>query len=100
MTDCMVFQNLGIATAALVHIDNLIKVPITGKRQKDSEEMPGKEKTERFAVPVERPDGKFFIEAIDPVRFPEYTQAEKQFIETQFPHTVEVFDRSWVPDVE
>lgn len=85
MTDWLVFTTEAAAKSGANQIDVKLKVPIKGRNAGNGRVENAKVGTERWAIPVQRLDGKWC--------FPRCPDADPSR-----PFTVETYDPAWFPE--
>jgi hypothetical protein len=92
-----VFETEGLAIAAEAMICQVAQVPIVGVNAKTGLPEPNKAKTERWAVPQERLDGKWVFPIIPDAIASQYPAEVASAFNTNFPNTREEYDQAWFP---
>ena len=93
-----VFDTEQLALDAEAAINTIGGAPITGNRSSDGLPQPDKQKTERWAIPKERLDGKWvFPRVIESIR-ETYSEEVTSGFDSNFPHTIEIYNSDWFPN--
>ena len=100
MTIYYVFDDEQTAKDAENYISSIGGVPITGVNAATGELMPNAAKTERWAIPKERLDGKWVFPYVGDERVNQYPPDVANYFETSFPNTKEEYDENWFPEPE
>jgi len=90
-----VFDTEAEANAAEAYISQAGGVPIVGINAKTGEPMPNAAKTERWAIPQQRLDGKWVFEKVPNTIIAQYPQAVQLYFISTFSFTVEEFSNTW-----
>jgi hypothetical protein len=85
-----VFETEHLVIEAEAHIRQASNMPVIGKNQKTGEPELTKTKTEKWATPKQRLDGKWIIPIINRVDF----NVDVEF-DTKFPNTIENYNSKW-----
>ena len=93
-----VFDDEETAIAAEAYISNIGGAPIVGVNALTGEPMPDATKTERWAIPQQRADGKWVFPYVGDERVAQYPDSVKGYFAENFPNTLEEFDNAWFPD--
>ena len=99
MTEYYVFNTEAIANAAEAWISNAGGLPRTGKNAKSGQDEPNKCKTERWAIPRQRLDGKWVFKRVPAAERAKFPQSKKQEFDINFPHVVEIESPDWWPQI-
>jgi len=97
MKDFYVYDNEQVAKDAELYIRQLGSLPITGVNAKTGEIEPNKQQTTRWANIRKRLDGKFVFPRVPQANIDATPQSAKDYFDTNYPHTIEVYDSSWFP---
>lgn len=92
-----VFDSEQVALAAEEAISVLGGAPITGNRSSDGSPQPDKQKTERWAIPRERLDGKWVFPRVPEIVRNTYSESTLDSFNTNFPHVIEIHNSDWFP---
>ena len=92
-----VFDDEQTALGAENYISTIGGAPITGVNALTGELMPGACKTERWAIPRERADGKWVFLYVGDERVGQYPPDVADYFETNFPNTKEEYQDEWFP---
>jgi hypothetical protein len=97
MSKYYVFDDEATADGAQAYICAVAQTPITGRNAKTGKLEPNKAKTERWAVPQQRLDGKWVFPIIPyeiAITFP--PEVSDNF-NTNYPNVKEEYDNAWFP---
>lgn len=92
-----VFEDEQTATDAETAICQIAGAPLVGRNAKTGLPAPDKCKTERWAVPQERLDGKWVFPKVPDALLAQYSQEVIDGFNTSYPNTLEEYDSSWFP---
>ena len=92
-----VFEDKQTAIDAENYISTIGGVPITGVNAATGELEPNAIKTERWATPRERIDGKWCFPYVGDDRVSQYPSDVADYFETTFPNVKEEYDSAWFP---
>ena len=90
-----VFDTEQTAVDAELYIRQVGKMPIVGINAATGEPQPTKAKTERWAMPRQRMDGKWVFEKIPDSILASVPNEVKQYYNNTFPHTIETASPEW-----
>jgi len=74
--------------------------PIVGKNAKTGKPAPDKCKTERWAEPIQRLDGKWVFPYVGDDEISKYPTLIKDLFNNTFTYTLEEYDESWFTEEE
>ncbi len=95
-----IFETENLANDSLEYIATIGQLPLVGINAKTGGSEPNKAKTERWAMPIKRADGKWCYPAIpDRILLNYPTENINEFKEL-FPHTQEEYNPSWLDESE
>jgi hypothetical protein len=95
-----VFDTQAEAEAAELYIRQAANAPITGKNAKTNQFDADKAKTEHWAIPQQRFDGKWVFERVPAAICSQYPRGLSVAFNNQFNFIIEEFDDSWFPPFE
>jgi len=95
-----VFDDETTAIDAEAYICTIAQVPIVGRNAKTGQLEPNKAKTERWATPQERLDGKWVFPIIPDAIAYQYPPEVATAFNTNYPNTREEYDQAWFPAEE
>jgi len=95
-----VFENEQTALAAEATICIIAGAPLIGYNALTGEPEPAKQKTERWAIPKQRLDGKWVFEKVPSEKLEEYSQEIIDSFNSNYPNTLEEYSSDWFPAVE
>lgn len=95
-----VFSSEQTALDAESYITQVAGYPVAGVRASDGQPRPDAQKTERYAIPIERLDGKWVFPRIPQSIRDQYPQSVKDNFNNSYPHTIEVYNPNWFPSDE
>jgi hypothetical protein len=95
MIEFYVFDNERLAKAAEAWISLQGGLPRAGKNAKTKHNAPNKCKTERWAIPRQRLDGKWVFPRVPAAERAKFPASKKQDYDINFPHVVEIYQDSW-----
>jgi hypothetical protein len=101
MSEYHVFETEQEAIDAELDIRTLGHLPRVGVNAKTKQPAPDKQKTERWAVPQQRADGKWCFPCVPTQSWTgvvTYEQVQEWY--ANHPNTIEEYDRSWFPTDE
>ena len=90
-----VFETEDLAVGAEHYISTIGGAPITGVNAMTGELMPGATKTERWAIPKKRIDGKWCFPYVGDEKVEMYPTDVANYFETKFPNTKEEWTDDW-----
>jgi hypothetical protein len=90
-----VFKTKKIAKAAEAWISRVGNLPRIGKNAKTGQDAPNKSKTERWAIPRQRLDGKWVFPRVPLEKRQKFPQNKKKDFDIRFPHVVEQYKPLW-----
>lgn len=97
MIEYYVFEDKQTAIAAEAMICQIGQTPIVGINAKTGLPEPTKQKTERWAIPQQRMDGKWVFKRV-PQKMRDNIPLEQQDAwDKAFPHTIETATTEWWP---
>ena len=97
MTLYYVFDDEETAIGAENYISTIGGAPITGVNAATGELEPNATKTERWAIPKERLDGKWAFPYVGDDKVSQYPPDVADYFETTFPNTKEEYEDDWFP---
>lgn len=100
MTMFYVFDSEQLATDAELYIRQVGKMPIVGINAATGEPQPTKAKTERWAMPRQRMDGKWVFEKVPDSILATVPDEVKEYYNTTFSHKIETATDDWWPTIE
>ena len=95
MIEYYVFDKEQTAIAAEKWISNAGGLPRIGKNAKTKKDAPNKCKTERWAIPQQRLDGKWVFERVPLVEREKFPKSAKNEFDVKHPHVIEVYSDTW-----
>ena len=95
MIEYYVFDTEATAIAAEAMICQLGQTPIVGVNAATGLPEPNNQKTERWAIPRERLDGKWCFERVPQSVRDGIPQAQQDAFDAAFPNTIEVYSPTW-----
>ena len=95
-----VFENEELAVGAEKYISQLGGAPIVGVNASTGEPMPDATKTERWAIPVQRIDGKWVFPYVGDELVSQYPDSVRGYFAENFPYVLEEFSQDWFPQEE
>lgn len=90
-----VFEDEQTAIDAEYFISSTGGAPLVGRNALTGELEPDKCKTERWAIPQQRLDGKWVFEKIPTSVLDQYPEGLIDYFNTTYPNTLEEYDNSW-----
>jgi hypothetical protein len=100
MAKYYVFDDEQTAIDAEAYICQVAGVPIVGRNAKTGKLEPNKAKTERWAIPQQRLDGKWVFPQVPDAVSAKFPPEVATAFNTNFPNVKEDFDSSWFPAPE
>ena len=94
-----VFDTESVAISAEAYICYTAQTPRIGHNAKTGKLEPNKAKTERWAVPKERLDGKWVFSVIPYEIAIKYPPEVSEYFNTTFPNVKEEYISSWFPTI-
>ena len=98
--DYLVFTTEADALAAEQYIATAGSAPIVGTNAQTGAPVPTKQTTDRWAVPVQRLDGKWVFPRVPAELYAHMPQSVVDDFNTNHPHDVEQYDAAWFPTEE
>jgi hypothetical protein len=95
MIEHYVFTTEAEAIAAEAYISQAGGVPIVGLNAKTGEPMPNAAKTERWAIPQQRLDGKWVFPKVPDAIVAQYPEAVQVYFGTTFNFELEAYNDTW-----
>ena len=95
-----VFDTEQLAVDAENYIDNVGGVPIIGVNAATGQSEPNAAKTERWAIPKQRLDGKWVFPYVGDELVAQYPEDVVNYFRDNFPHVKEEYDESWFPQYD
>ena len=95
-----VFDTEATAIAAEAMICQLGQTPVTGINAATGLPEPTKQKTERWAIPRQRLDGKWVFQRVPEAMRANIPQPQQSAFDAAYPHTVETESPEWWPQLE
>ena len=92
-----VFETESEATQAEQAISQVGGAPIVGINALTGQPEPNKQKTERWAIPMQRLDGKWVFPYVGDERISEYPTDVKDQFNSTFTYTLEEYSSDWFP---
>jgi len=97
MSKYYVFDDEATANGAQDYICLVAQVPIVGKNAKTGQLEPNKAKTERWAIPEQRVDGKWVFPQVPDAITAQFPEEVAIAFNTDYPNVKEDYDESWFP---
>jgi hypothetical protein len=95
MIEYYVFNDEQTAIAAESMICQLGQTPITGINAATGLPEPTKQKTERWAIPQQRLDGKWVFQRVPESMRANIPEEQQQAFNTNYPHIIETYNPEW-----
>ena len=99
MIEYYVFDTEAEALAAEAYISQAGGVPIIGINAATGQPMPNAAKTERWAIPAQRLDGKWTFPVVPDAIVAAYPEAVQIYFATNFTYTIETYSESWFEQI-
>jgi hypothetical protein len=90
-----VFESQSLAIAAEEYICQVANMPLVGVNASTGELSPTSQRTERWAVPEQRLDGKWVFPVVPISIAVNFSQSVIDFFNINFPHQFEEFQNEW-----
>ena len=97
MSKYYVFETEELAIGAEAYICQIAQTPITGKNAKTGKLEPNKAKTERWAIPQQRLDGKWVFPQVPDATTAKFPLDVAIAFNTNYPNVKEEYDSAWFP---
>lgn len=97
MKEFYVYDTEATAQAAVQWINAAGGLPRIGKNAKNGQPAPDKCKTEVWAIPRQRLDGKWVFERVPKKDRDQVPPSKQQEFNTTFPHVIETESPAWWP---
>lgn len=95
-----VFNDEATAIGAEAYICQVAGTPLVGVNAKTGQPEPNKAKTERWAIPQQRVDGKWVFPVVPDAIASKYPPEIATAFNTNYPNVKEEHDPAWFPIVE
>ena len=95
MIEYYVFDTEATATAAEAAICQIGQTPIVGINAATGLPEPEKQKTERWAIPQQRLDGKWVFPVVPKTITDNYPQSVRDGFNLAFPNIIETYSETW-----
>ena len=92
-----VFEDEATALAAEATICQIAGAPLVGRNAKTGLPAPDKCKTERWAMPEQRLDGKWIFPKVPDALLAQYPQEVIDGFNSNFPYVFEEYQEDWFP---